>query len=103
MVRAALLKHFVDRSARFDRLENLLQRALRIDFLGISSDALEVILGRPQHKISRRVEAAVKINSAHDALERVRKRGRPFASAACLFAASHHRDSGQDPVPVPAS
>ena len=95
MVRPALLKHLVDRRARFDRLENLLQSALRVDLLGISRDALEVILGRAQHKISRRVEAAVEVNSSHDALESICQGGSPFAPAARLFAASHHEVTAQ--------
>ena len=86
MVGAFLADNAIGGACRGDRLETLLEFALRVLFLGLGKDPLDQGAEVPEEELSRRIKTAVEIDRPGERLDRVREIRGTTAPAAREFA-----------------
>src|SRR5262249_49168043 len=92
LLRPPFLKHLVNRAARGNALQQLLEMSLRIDIDRFFGELSEVLSRLRQNKFFRVLQTAVEVNRADQCFEGVGQRGNAGAPSACFLAATHQQE-----------
>ena len=91
MLAPVLREKFIRGAARGDRLQQLLQLALGIDFQWLLFELLEVVLHFLENETADRFEIAVEVDRAEEGFEGVAQGRIALSASARLFAAAHQQ------------
>src|SRR6516162_7328751 len=91
VLRSALRKQFVNRTARRNALQQFLQMALRINIDRFLRDLLEIGSRLFENKFFGRSQIAIEVDRSNQRLVGIGQCGWSFASTAALLAASYQK------------